>query len=400
MDSLLQQVRATIAAHRLLPAGSRVLVGVSGGVDSVALLHLLTQLAPPQRLTLRVAHLDHGLRPASAEDAQFVESLGHQWKVPVTVERQDVGAISREQGWSLEEGARRVRYAFFANTATRYSASHVALAHTADDQAETVLMRMMRGTGLMGLGAMAFSRPLDHPPSPNMASERLRLRIVRPLLEVWRRDIQGYAQRMRLTSREDATNEDRQFMRNRIRHELLPMLEREYNPNMKGLLTQLAEQSQWDYAYLQHAADRHWKRIAKTPGANRILLAVRLFLRQPQALQRQLLRRAIARLRGDVTRFEFRHWLEAERLFRERPVGTVLDLPGGVRLSRETHHVVAELVEPHGQPAPVGPGSPWHRQSRPGGGDILPPIGCCTTVSMAGSKLAPRRLWRYTKRFL
>jgi len=328
-DPLLDRIRRTVAANRLWQHSTRLLVAVSGGMDSVALLHALLALRSEWTLTLRVAHLDHGLRETSARDAEFVRELAAEWRLPVTIERRPVAEACAQEGWSLEDGARRIRYQFFMDTARRYSASHVALAHTADDQAETVLMRLIRGTGLMGLGAIPVMRALEEGAW-----------IVRPLLEAWRSDVVAYAARHGLAYREDATNADHRFVRNRIRHELLPLLERHYNPNIKSTLTQLAEQSRWDYAYLQEAAGRQWKRLAKTRPAQPIAMSIPVLRRQPKALQRQLLRQTIQRLKGDVRQLEFRHWLEMERLLAERPEGTRLDLPGGIQLIREKDHLL------------------------------------------------------------
>ena len=322
-----------------------MVVAVSGGMDSVVLLHLLNVLRPAWRLTLHIAHLDHGLREESGRDAQFVRELAAAARIPSTIERREVEAVAAREGWSLEDGARRIRYQFLLEVARRQSAAHIALAHTADDQAETVLMRLVRGTGLMGLGAIPIQRQLEE------------VRLVRPLLELWRREIAEYARAAGLVHREDATNADRRFVRNRIRHELLPLLERRYNPNVKGALTQLAEQSRADYAYLSDAAERQWKRTvrgertgaghASAPGVS---ISIAALLRQPKALQRQLVRQAIQRLRGDTGQLEFRHWLEVERLCVERPVGTVLDLPGGVQLCREQERITCRLTQRNPQP--------------------------------------------------
>ena len=337
-EALLAGVREAVAAHRLWSSQARVLVAVSGGADSVALLHALLALQPVWRLSLYLAHLDHGLRPESAADAAFVRELGRRWRVPTTVERRPVRARCAREGWSLEDGARRIRYQFLLETAHRYSAERVALAHTADDQAETVLMRLVRGTGLMGLCAIPVARPLADG-----------VTVVRPLLALWRRDVVAYLQAEGLAYREDATNADGRFARNRIRHELLPLLERDYNPAIKQALTHLAETSLWDAAYLQDAAGRQWKRMVKEAGNGgasgpSVAISIPALRRQPKALQRQLVRRAIQRIRGELGQLEFRHWLEVERLWGERPVGTLLDLPGGVRLIRERHRLVCFLA--------------------------------------------------------
>ena len=351
---LLEAVRNTMSAHQLLPRRARVVVAVSGGPDSVALLHLLMRLAPEWPLVLHAAHLDHALRPASAQDAAFVRSVTAQWGIPATIERIDVGACCAREGWSLEDGARRIRYQFLLEAARRHSASHIAVAHTADDQAETVLMRLIRGTGLLGLCAIPVQRELEELSEESCRSP---VTVVRPLLEAWRSDILAYLGRMRLAFREDATNADLTFLRNRIRHELLPLLEQRYNPNIRRALVQLAEQSRDDYAFLQAAARRQWKRTAKSPARRRangarapasprlsVALSVDGFLRQPKALQRQLVRQAVQAVRGQTVQLEFRHWLEAEHAFTRCPAGTVVDLPGGIQLRREKDRVICQLA--------------------------------------------------------
>ena len=330
--TLLDRVHRGIAERRLLPAKARIIVAVSGGPDSVALLHLLIGLQPAWRWTLHIAHLDHGLREESGEDAEFVRKLGALHRIPTTIDLRRVSGTRGPNGASPEEAARSARYAFLTDVARRESAGHIALGHTADDQAETVLLRLIRGTGLMGLGAMAGRRELDG------------LWLIRPLLEVWREELMEYLARQRLAYRRDATNADPRFMRNRIRGELLPLLARRYNPNIKSALTQLAEQSRVDYAYLDAAAARQWKRAAKHRKPGAVALSIARFLRQPQAIRRHLVRGAIQRVQGHLDGFEFRHWVEAERLFVDRPLGARVDLPGGVQLCRDQEHVEFVLL--------------------------------------------------------
>lgn len=335
MDELVERVNRTVAAHRLIRPGDTLVVAVSGGVDSLTLLHVLNALRPAWKLALHVAHLDHGLRPDSSADAEHVRRLTERFKLPATIERRDVGAACGRAGWSLEDGARRVRYEFLLETARRCDAAAIALAHTADDQAETVLMRLLRGAGLLGLGAIRIRRALE---------ERW---LIRPLLlDVWRQDVAAYALRHRLAARDDPMNRDPRFLRSRVRHQLLPLLARDYNPNIKGALTHLAEQIRTDYEFLQSQADRRWKRTVKTSrGTRGFTVPIAVFLRQPKALQRRLIRRAIQGMTTDAGQLEYRHWLAVERLFLAQPAGTVLDLPGGVQLVRESERV---MIQPAG----------------------------------------------------
>ena len=330
MTDVKEQVRDTIGARRLLRRGDRVLAGVSGGPDSVALLHLLAGLREELRLWLGVVHVDHQLREESAEDAAFVEDLGRRLTVPVTVIRRDVRAEAARRKLSLEDGARRIRYESFQDAARVCRAARVALAHTADDQAETVLMRLLRGSGLTGLCAIPMTRPLGD------------VTVVRPLLGIWRKDLLGYLARHRLPFRQDATNADPRFVRNRIRRDLLPLLERTYNPQIKPLLSQLAEQCRTDVEFLQHAAQRHWKRLVKRHNG-RLEIRVEGFVKQPPAIQRHLIRLALQHLQGDLAGFEFRHWQEIDRLFTERPAGTLVDLPGQAQLERTPDRVLVRV---------------------------------------------------------
>ncbi|MBI4341257.1 MAG: tRNA lysidine(34) synthetase TilS [Candidatus Omnitrophica bacterium] len=325
---LRERVRQTIISQQLLARGARVVVAVSGGADSVALLHLLAALKPSMHLTLIAAHLDHGLREASREDAAFVESLGARWNVATVIERQPVAEQCAREGWSLEEGARILRYCFLRDVARRFSAGRIATAHTADDQAETVLMRLMRGAGLSGLSAIPMRRELDEAV------------IIRPLLGVWRREVLAYLTAHHLAHREDASNADRRFVRNRIRHELLPALERDYNPNLKQGLVQLAEQSRCDELYLREACARQWKRLAKRTRDGAITIRLAGLRRQPDALQRQIIRRAIQQAQGDLRAFEFRHWTQIQRLIAGRPEGSLVHLPGGLAVEKNREWLI------------------------------------------------------------
>ena len=333
MDELAERVNRSLAAHQLVRPGDRLVVAVSGGADSLTLLHILHGLRPAWKLRLHVAHLDHGLRPDSEADAEHVRGFADRLNLPCTIERRDVAAACRREGWSVEDGARRVRHGFLLEAARRADAAAIALAHTADDQAETVLMRLLRGAGLLGLGAIPVRRPLE---------ERW---LIRPLLDAWRREVAAYARRHRLAVRDDPMNRDPRFLRSRVRHELLPLIERDYNPNIKNALSHLAEQIRTDYEFLQTQADRRWKRTVKAGQGTKILsVPVAVFLRQPKALQRRLIRRAIEGVKTDPGQLEYRHWLEVERLFLTRPAGTALDLPGGVQLLRQGDAVLIRPV--------------------------------------------------------
>ena len=231
---MLRSVHESIRRHDLLPRGGHVLVAVSGGADSVALLHALHFLRKQLGLHLAVAHLNHGIRGKAADrDEDFVRHLAWQLGLPFFCERVDVPARARQRGISLEMAARNARYDFFARTGWPL----LATAHTADDQAETVLLRFLRGTGAQGLGGMA------------RRTSRGGLSLVRPMLDVTHEDAVQFLKRHRLRWREDASNRDTDFLRNRVRHELLPLLEKKFNPQIRRALVRtssiLREENEW-----------------------------------------------------------------------------------------------------------------------------------------------------------
>lgn len=339
---LLERVRSVLIAEQLVSRGDRVLVGVSGGADSAALLHLLAALGPSVTIRLVVVHVDHQLRAGSSGDAEAVAALAQALGVPMERITRDVRRETAGRGWSLEDAARRVRYDAFRDAATRHSANRLALAHTADDQAETVLMRLIRGAGLTGLTGIPRSRSFGA------------LTIIRPLLGIWRSELLAYLAHHGVAFCDDPTNRDPAFLRNRIRTQLLPLLEREYNPQMKALCCQLAEQCQVDRAHLQAAAKRCWKRLVKRRGQV-FLIRREGLMRQPEAIQRAIIRLAIEQLQGDLTGFEFRHWQEIQRLTNGQPAGSVVTLPGTLQFQRTPEHLVARLADD--APPPLPPSS-------------------------------------------
>ena len=331
--ALAAAIRAAIGRHRMLRRGDRVLVAVSGGADSVALLHVFSRLQTEWRLILRAVHVDHGLRLESGEDAAWVRALGERLGVAVTVATRDVRAACTRDGWSIEEGARRVRYTALLDVARQYSMTRIALAHTADDQAETVLMRLIRGAGLTGLAGIPFVRALEE------------CTVIRPMLEVSREHVLGYLEAEGVAFRTDPSNADWQFLRNRVRHELLPLLARAYNPNIKTALVQAGQVSRDDAQILEAVARHHWRRIsARHAGGAALRLAA--LRRLPEPLQRHLVRLALREVLGGLTAIEFRHWVEVRPLLASGGRTGVVDLPGGVRVRRSGPHLLVERAAP------------------------------------------------------
>jgi len=268
LTDILKKVRHTIETHGLLAPGDGIVVGVSGGPDSLCLLHVLLRLREEYRLRLHVAHLNHGARGAEADAAaEFVASLAAEWGLPVTVERQDVPALARAHKLAFEEAARRVRYAFLARVAGEAGAHKIAMGHNGDDQAETVLMHLLRGAGLAGLRGMLpitpitdyrLLEPFIQYPISNLQPPA----IIRPLLQVSRSEIEHYCTDHDLAPRFDRSNLDTTYFRNRLRHELLPLLET-YNPNVHTRLRHTAAVVAADYELLIQLREQAWAEVVR-----------------------------------------------------------------------------------------------------------------------------------------
>jgi tRNA(Ile)-lysidine synthase len=276
VTDLAGKVLHSVRRHGMLAGGDTVLVGVSGGADSVALLATLRALRDSLPLTLSVLHVHHGLRPEADADAAFVESLGRRWEIPVAVERV---RVAPGPGDSPEARARAARYGAFRAWARRVGADRVALGHTADDQAETVLMRLLEGAGPRGLGGI--------PP--------VRAPFIRPLIETRRAEIEAALRQAGIGWVEDASNRDPKFLRNRIRHDLLPFLASAYNPAVAEALCRGAALARALVGALDEMAARELDRLARDEDGG--LVFSREALRSlPAEVGEEVLRQALGRL--------------------------------------------------------------------------------------------------------
>ena len=307
-------IRNTVKKYRLIDKNDKIVVAVSGGPDSLALLFLLNSLKKELNLSLHVAHLDHMLRKDSHKDAEFVRKLAQKLKIPVTAGRVNVRAISRKG--SLEEIARNARLAFLFKTARDIRTRKIALGHNFEDQAETVMMRILRGSGLQGLSGILPKRDIAG------------YQIIRPLIELRRKEIESYLKKKKIRPRRDKTNTQDAYFRNKVRNSLLPLLEREYNKNIKRLLSNMAEGVGTDYDYLRRAA------MQKIKGAKRKLSLIKIRKLHP-ALQRMIFRNAITCVKGDTRRITFQHIKEIEDLLLNRPPNSIVDLPAGVSVLKQ-----------------------------------------------------------------
>jgi len=309
--TVLQRIAQTIARHRMFEPAQQVGVAVSGGADSVCLLYVLLELAPRWGLHLSVLHLDHGLRgEESRQDAEFVRRLADQLGLPLSLRETPVA----QSPDNLEQAARQARLAFFRETISSGAVQRIATGHTRSDQAETVLFRFLRGSGTAGLAGI---RPVT--------SEG----IVRPLIEIERSEVQQFLLQRGIAWREDSTNRGLQFARNRIRHELLPQIAREWNPAIGETLANtadwaLAEEAWWD-AEIDRLAAEHFTAV---DDAGAILLRAPVLAALPLAVARRLVRRAMELAKGDLRAIDFGHIRSVMDLARSTEGHGRLQAPG------------------------------------------------------------------------
>jgi len=260
----------------------------------VALLLVLHELSPSLHVSLVAAHLDHGLRRGSAADTAFARGLCRGLGVPLQAGRENVKALARRGKFSLEEAGRLARYSFFRKVAARTGAGFVAVGHHRDDQAETVLMRLLRGASGSGLSGISPKRALYDPLSRRPSGKACPVWLIRPLLSRSRREIEAFLALRRVKARRDPSNDSRAFLRNRIRHELIPLLERKYNPGTRELLARAAQTLGEEDALLEGLAVRALGRVSRRAGKGVTILGPAL-ARLPLAVRRRVLRLAAVR---------------------------------------------------------------------------------------------------------
>jgi tRNA(Ile)-lysidine synthase len=289
--STVQKALDFIRLEKMVSRGERLLVAVSGGPDSVCLLHILRELREELGIELHVAHLDHRLRGEdSAADAKYVAGLARRLGIPATIESRDVKAYRKENRLSLEEAARDVRYSFLAQVARAFGASRVAVGHTVDDHIETVLMHLLRGSGTRGLRGLL--------PIGQLRTASGNLTVVRPLLGIAREETENYCRRLHLRPRTDNSNQSPALFRNRIRRYLLPEF-RKYNPRISEALRRSADIAADDFAFIDGKVVRYWDKIVREQkGA--VIIDKKGLGALPPALKRYILLYAVESVLGSL----------------------------------------------------------------------------------------------------
>ncbi|MGC2424056.1 MAG: tRNA lysidine(34) synthetase TilS [Nitrospirota bacterium] len=336
---LITKIRRAIASHKMFAAGDTVACAVSGGPDSVAMLHGLLELKEGLHIKLAVAHLDHGFRDESAAEAEFVKGMAESLGLPFYTEKAGLKERLAGQSVNRQAAARAARYDFLERAADVLFADKIAVAHTADDQAETVLMRLLRGSGMSGLAGIPPVRTVDGWRS-----------VVRPLIYASRRELENYLSENKIASVTDPSNLKNVYLRNRIRLELLPVLGT-YNPRILEALARSAELLQADEEFLEGRAREMLESIVARrekggeSGSGLITLRLDDFDKLPEALKRRVVRLAVEDVKGDVLGLSYGHVTDAVRDIYEGPTGRGTDLPGGVRFERSYKKLLIYLPE-------------------------------------------------------
>lgn len=335
-----RKVAAFCHRHALFRPGEGVLVGASGGPDSLALLFILYHLRHALGIKLAIAHFDHQLRRGSAGDARFVAEVARGLNVPVSLGCGDVRAHARAARLGLEAAARELRYRFLAEAAAAVGAGVVAVGHTADDRVETLLLHLLRGSGLAGLAGLMPSSPWPFPEGGP--------RLARPLLELRRTDTAAYCRQEGLRPRLDPSNQSRRFLRNRLRWELLPELRR-YNRRVDGALLRLAAAAAEAEAALASEAEEAFERLARVQGGD-VALPIAPVQASPGAVRTRVLRTAYRRAAGWDRELGERHLAAMARVLQGGAARA--SLPGGYTLRRAGAEVILARGLPAASPVP------------------------------------------------
>ncbi|MEW6097149.1 MAG: tRNA lysidine(34) synthetase TilS [bacterium] len=315
---LIEKVEKTITQYHMLKEGDKVVIGISGGPDSVALLHILLRLQQRFKLTLLLAHLNHLLREEAKQEALFVEKMAESLKLPIVIEEMDISQDT-SKGLSIQQKARKIRYEFLIQIAKRLNASKIALAHHEDDNIETILMWLIRGCGAEGFKGIPPVRKINEG-----------LYIIRPLIKNTRQEIEEYLKLNKLSFKIDSSNLKTDYLRNKIRLELLPKL-KQYNPNIKKVLNRLSTLWHIDDEYLNLLSIDATNKVVLEKGR----IDLKKFSDIHQAIQSRILRKIIEDVKGTLQGITFGHIEAILNLIKNGPAQGSLDLPSNIKVERE-----------------------------------------------------------------
>lgn len=324
--TFIKRVKDTVKQYAMLNKGDRVLVAVSGGPDSVCLLRVLLDMRRALGIEIVVGNMDHALRgKESASDSRFVKELSRKLEVEFVHKKVNVRRTGKK-GTSVEERAREKRYEFLTETAVRKNCNVIATGHTMDDQAETILMRLIYGSSTTGITGI-----------PPVRYQGL-YRIIRPLIRVEKRDVLSFLKKVGLEYVEDSSNLDKKFVRNNIRYEVLPFLEK-YNPRLKRTLVNLSDAVREDSLFVSREKEKYINSHINTKGAADSIKIKDIML-QPKTLRKELFKELFKKAGGNVKKLTYRHWMDMDYFLRTAVKNKSLNFPGKVKVIKTKDEIV------------------------------------------------------------
>lgn len=323
---LLPTFSSILLRDQCLQKKDKILIACSGGSDSIALFHLLHSLNPVWKFKIGLLHFNHGLRGKSANaDMRFVQKMGKKFKVSIYLGKGNVLKEAKKDKASIEEAARKLRYQFFIQTAKRYGYKKVLLAHHQNDQAETVLMRILQGTGIRGLCGIRKNMRRDG------------ILFYRPLLKIKKQEIERYLKAQKISFRTDQSNESTQFLRNKIRHKLLPYLEKNLNPRTLDALCRIPEALNEEVKALEVFQSQAWKECVAQKNSRKVLFKAKNYFSFPSAIQFQMLNRGLQTLDAQ-SGLSFEAWQRIQEGIKKKSGRWTL--PKKIDLSLQNDHFV------------------------------------------------------------
>ena len=325
-----EKVLSTINKHNLISDGDKIVIGLSGGPDSVCLLHILNRLKEKLDIELYVAHLNHQIRGIEAQkDALYVSTICEEMGITYFLKSIDVPKYCKDNGLSIEEGARKLRYEMFNEIKQKTKSNKIAIGHNLNDQAETVLMRIMRGTGLQGLRGIEYARENG---------------IIRPLLDIERKDIEDYCELHNLNPRIDESNLENIYTRNKIRLELIPYMKDNFNPNLIESIVRMSNNLRSDSDYIEAHAEAEFKNICKI-SSDSAEININNFKKLHNAIKVRVLRKGIKAILGDTNFIDQKHIDDVIELESESKINKMLTLPRGIFVYRRKNSIILTTTE-------------------------------------------------------
>ncbi|MEF9991518.1 MAG: tRNA lysidine(34) synthetase TilS [Peptostreptococcaceae bacterium] len=323
---IVDRVRSTIDKYNLLQKGDKIVLGLSGGPDSVCLLHVLKQLESEYDISIYAAHLNHQIRGIEAQkDVMYISRLCDSLGVKLFVKSINVPAYCKENGLSIEEGARKLRYEMFYEIKQKTKSNKIAIGHNLNDQAETILMRMMRGTGLQGLRGIEYKRDDT---------------IIRPILDIERSSIEKYCDEHELNPRIDSTNLENIYTRNKIRLELIPYMQENFNNNVVESICRMGNNLKLDSEYIEQEGINKFNEVAKLTNNEEVEISLDKYVDLHKAIKSRIIRNSIKYILGDTNFVDQKHIEDIIELEEDTKINKKIVLPRGLFVYRNKNNIL------------------------------------------------------------